>query len=66
MAVCGLALNLFISIFLDSGRPGTSTLNRFSALQSGSLMSATDSDRRVPQRYSEAPNIFSLIGLLLL
>uniref|UniRef100_A0A669C0R1 Eukaryotic translation initiation factor 4 gamma, 1a n=1 Tax=Oreochromis niloticus TaxID=8128 RepID=A0A669C0R1_ORENI len=34
----------------DSGRPGTSTLNRFSALQSGSLMSSTDSDRRVPQR----------------
>uniref|UniRef100_A0A3P9DIL5 Eukaryotic translation initiation factor 4 gamma, 1a n=1 Tax=Maylandia zebra TaxID=106582 RepID=A0A3P9DIL5_9CICH len=38
----------------DSGRPGTSTLNRFSALQSGSLMSATDSDRRVPQRSSSS------------
>uniref|UniRef100_A0AAQ5X2W3 Eukaryotic translation initiation factor 4 gamma, 1a n=1 Tax=Amphiprion ocellaris TaxID=80972 RepID=A0AAQ5X2W3_AMPOC len=35
----------------DSGRPATSTLNRFSALQqSGSLLSSTDSDRRVPQR----------------
>ncbi|CAI5641219.1 unnamed protein product [Oreochromis niloticus] len=38
----------------DSGRPGTSTLNRFSALQSGSLMSSTDSDRRVPQRSSSS------------
>ncbi|XP_053738873.1 eukaryotic translation initiation factor 4 gamma 1-like isoform X2 [Synchiropus splendidus] len=38
----------------DSGRPATSTLNRFSALQqSGSLMSA-DSDRRVPQRSSSS------------
>uniref|UniRef100_A0A4W6DTL1 Eukaryotic translation initiation factor 4 gamma, 1a n=1 Tax=Lates calcarifer TaxID=8187 RepID=A0A4W6DTL1_LATCA len=34
----------------DSGRPTTSTLNRFSALQqSGSLLSSADSDRRVPQ-----------------
>ncbi|XP_026229852.1 eukaryotic translation initiation factor 4 gamma 1a isoform X2 [Anabas testudineus] len=39
----------------DSGRPATSTLNRFSALQqSGSLMSSTDSDRRVPQRSSSS------------
>uniref|UniRef100_A0A3Q2TVJ6 Eukaryotic translation initiation factor 4 gamma, 1a n=1 Tax=Fundulus heteroclitus TaxID=8078 RepID=A0A3Q2TVJ6_FUNHE len=37
----------------DSGRPATSTLNRFSALQqSGSMSSSTDSDRRVPQRSS--------------
>uniref|UniRef100_A0A3Q0S2K1 Eukaryotic translation initiation factor 4 gamma, 1a n=1 Tax=Amphilophus citrinellus TaxID=61819 RepID=A0A3Q0S2K1_AMPCI len=34
----------------DSGRPATSTLNRFSALQSGSLLSSADTDRRVPQR----------------
>uniref|UniRef100_A0A3Q0S2G9 Eukaryotic translation initiation factor 4 gamma, 1a n=1 Tax=Amphilophus citrinellus TaxID=61819 RepID=A0A3Q0S2G9_AMPCI len=33
----------------DSGRPATSTLNRFSALQSGSLLSSADTDRRVPQ-----------------
>ena len=40
----------------DSGRSTTSTLNRFSALQqSGSLLSSTDSDRRVPQRYSATP-----------
>lgn len=34
------------------GRPATSTLNRFSALQqpSSSAGSALDSDRRVPQR----------------
>ncbi|KAI3374949.1 hypothetical protein L3Q82_021474, partial [Scortum barcoo] len=39
----------------DSGRPATSTLNRFSALQqSGSLLSSTDSDRRVPQRSSSS------------
>ncbi|XP_028988105.1 eukaryotic translation initiation factor 4 gamma 1a isoform X3 [Betta splendens] len=39
----------------DSGRPTTSTLNRFSALQqSGSLMSSADSDRRVPQRSSSS------------
>ncbi|KAM8839679.1 eukaryotic translation initiation factor 4 gamma 1-like isoform 3-T3 [Synchiropus picturatus] len=38
----------------DSGRPATSTLNRFSALQqSGSLMSS-ESDRRVPQRSSSS------------
>ncbi|XP_026170438.1 eukaryotic translation initiation factor 4 gamma 1a isoform X2 [Mastacembelus armatus] len=38
----------------DSGRPATSTLNRFSALQqSGSLLSS-DSDRRVPQRSSSS------------
>ncbi|KAK2895274.1 eukaryotic translation initiation factor 4 gamma 1-like isoform X2 [Channa argus] len=37
----------------DIGRPAISTLNRFSALQqSGSLLSSTDSDRRVPQRSS--------------
>nr|XP_046263507.1 eukaryotic translation initiation factor 4 gamma 1a isoform X3 [Scatophagus argus] len=36
----------------DSGR--TSTLNRFSALQSGSLLSSADSDRRVPQRSSSS------------
>uniref|UniRef100_A0A8C5EFX1 Eukaryotic translation initiation factor 4 gamma 1-like n=1 Tax=Gouania willdenowi TaxID=441366 RepID=A0A8C5EFX1_GOUWI len=34
-----------------SGRPATSTLNRFSALQqSSSLLSSSDTDRRVPQR----------------
>uniref|UniRef100_A0A8D3DHU4 Eukaryotic translation initiation factor 4 gamma, 1a n=1 Tax=Scophthalmus maximus TaxID=52904 RepID=A0A8D3DHU4_SCOMX len=33
----------------DSGRPATSTLNRFSALQSGSSMSSSDSD---PKRES--------------
>ncbi|XP_070829542.1 eukaryotic translation initiation factor 4 gamma 1a isoform X2 [Chaetodon trifascialis] len=38
----------------DSGRSTTSTLNRFSALQSGSLLSSTDSDRRVPQRSSSS------------
>ncbi|GLD51099.1 eukaryotic translation initiation factor 4 gamma 1-like isoform X4 [Lates japonicus] len=39
----------------DSGRPTTSTLNRFSALQqSGSLLSSADSDRRVPQRSSSS------------
>ncbi|XP_033492671.2 eukaryotic translation initiation factor 4 gamma 1a isoform X3 [Epinephelus lanceolatus] len=39
----------------DSGRPATSTLNRFSALQqSGSLLSAPDSDRRAPQRSSSS------------
>lgn len=39
----------------DSGRPTTSTLNRFSALQqSGSLLSSSDSDRRVPQRSSSS------------
>ncbi|CAJ1072258.1 eukaryotic translation initiation factor 4 gamma 1a isoform X4 [Xyrichtys novacula] len=39
----------------DSGRPATSTLNRFSALQqSGSLLSSSDSDRRVPQRSSSS------------
>ncbi|KAM9844721.1 eukaryotic translation initiation factor 4 gamma 1a [Aulostomus maculatus] len=37
----------------ESGRPTTSTLNRFSALQSGSLLSS-DSDRRVPQRSSSS------------
>ncbi|XP_032421130.1 eukaryotic translation initiation factor 4 gamma 1a isoform X6 [Xiphophorus hellerii] len=37
----------------DSGRPATSTLNRFSALQqSGAMSSSTDTDRRVPQRSS--------------
>uniref|UniRef100_A0A8C5EGH6 Eukaryotic translation initiation factor 4 gamma 1-like n=1 Tax=Gouania willdenowi TaxID=441366 RepID=A0A8C5EGH6_GOUWI len=35
----------------ESGRPATSTLNRFSALQqSSSLLSSSDTDRRVPQR----------------
>lgn len=39
----------------DSGRPATSTLNRFSALQqSGSLLSSADSDRRAPQRSSSS------------
>uniref|UniRef100_A0A8D0ADR4 Eukaryotic translation initiation factor 4 gamma, 1a n=1 Tax=Sander lucioperca TaxID=283035 RepID=A0A8D0ADR4_SANLU len=39
----------------DSGRPATSTLNRFSALQqSGSLLSSTDSDRRAPPRSSSS------------
>lgn len=39
----------------DSGRPATSTLNRFSALQqSGSLLSSSDSDRRAPQRSSSS------------
>ncbi|XP_078791297.1 eukaryotic translation initiation factor 4 gamma 1a isoform X4 [Oryzias latipes] len=39
----------------DSGRPATSTLNRFSALQqSGSLMASTETDRRVPQRSSSS------------
>uniref|UniRef100_A0A3B4WYX0 Eukaryotic translation initiation factor 4 gamma, 1a n=1 Tax=Seriola lalandi dorsalis TaxID=1841481 RepID=A0A3B4WYX0_SERLL len=39
----------------NSGRPTTSTLNRFSALQqSGSLLSSSDSDRRVPQRSSSS------------
>lgn len=38
----------------DSGRPATSTLNRFSALQSGSLLSSTDTDRRVPHRSSSS------------
>ncbi|KAK5613699.1 hypothetical protein CRENBAI_017375 [Crenichthys baileyi] len=37
----------------DSGRPATSTLNRFSALQqSGTMSSSADTDRRVPQRSS--------------
>uniref|UniRef100_A0A3B5M5J0 Eukaryotic translation initiation factor 4 gamma, 1a n=1 Tax=Xiphophorus couchianus TaxID=32473 RepID=A0A3B5M5J0_9TELE len=37
----------------NSGRPATSTLNRFSALQqSGAMSSSTDTDRRVPQRSS--------------
>ncbi|KAI1893865.1 hypothetical protein AGOR_G00128060 [Albula goreensis] len=42
----------------DSGRPATSTLNRFSALQqsapSASAPSGVDSDRRVPQRSSSS------------
>lgn len=39
----------------DSGRPATSTLNRFSALQqSGSLLSSADSERRAPQRSSSS------------
>ncbi|XP_059200082.1 eukaryotic translation initiation factor 4 gamma 1a isoform X2 [Centropristis striata] len=39
----------------DTGRPATSTLNRFSALQqSGSLLSSADSDRRAPQRSSSS------------
>ncbi|XP_029308570.1 eukaryotic translation initiation factor 4 gamma 1a isoform X2 [Cottoperca gobio] len=39
----------------DTGRPATSTVNRFSALQqSGSLQSSTDSDRRAPQRSSSS------------
>ncbi|CAB1442508.1 unnamed protein product [Pleuronectes platessa] len=37
----------------DSGRPAPST-NRFSALQSGSSLSSSDSDRRVPQRSSSS------------
>uniref|UniRef100_A0A3Q3MTM0 Eukaryotic translation initiation factor 4 gamma, 1a n=1 Tax=Labrus bergylta TaxID=56723 RepID=A0A3Q3MTM0_9LABR len=40
---------------LNSGRPATSTLNRFSALQqAGSVSSSSDSDRRVPQRSSSS------------
>ena len=55
-------VNLFFSSSLDPGRPATSTLNRFSALQqSGSLLSSSDSDRRVPQRYSPTANISSLL-----
>ncbi|XP_028328040.1 eukaryotic translation initiation factor 4 gamma 1a isoform X2 [Gouania willdenowi] len=39
----------------ESGRPATSTLNRFSALQqSSSLLSSSDTDRRVPQRSSSS------------
>nr|XP_040026889.1 eukaryotic translation initiation factor 4 gamma 1a isoform X4 [Gasterosteus aculeatus aculeatus] len=39
----------------ESGRPATSTLNRFSALQqSGSLSATTDSDRKAPQRSSSS------------
>ncbi|XP_036391933.1 eukaryotic translation initiation factor 4 gamma 1-like isoform X3 [Megalops cyprinoides] len=42
----------------ESGRPATSTLNRFSALQqpasSASAPSSADSDRRVPQRSSSS------------
>ncbi|KAJ8367840.1 hypothetical protein SKAU_G00078680 [Synaphobranchus kaupii] len=42
----------------ESGRPATSTLNRFSALQqsapSASAPSTADSDRRVPQRSSSS------------
>ncbi|XP_067310107.1 eukaryotic translation initiation factor 4 gamma 1a isoform X2 [Pseudorasbora parva] len=42
----------------DQGRPATSTLNRFSALQqsgqSSSSSSSLDSDRRVPQRNSSS------------
>ncbi|XP_068593625.1 eukaryotic translation initiation factor 4 gamma 1a isoform X2 [Cebidichthys violaceus] len=39
----------------DTGRPATSTLNRFSALQqSGSVAASTDSDRRAPQRSSSS------------
>ncbi|XP_024130240.1 eukaryotic translation initiation factor 4 gamma 1a isoform X2 [Oryzias melastigma] len=39
----------------DSGRPATSTLNRFSALQqSSSSMSSAETDRRVPQRSSSS------------
>lgn len=37
----------------ESSRPATSTLNRFSALQSGSLPSS-ETDRRVPQRSSSS------------
>ncbi|KAK7945629.1 hypothetical protein WMY93_001357 [Mugilogobius chulae] len=37
----------------DSNRPATSTLNRFSALQSGSL-SLSETDRRIPQRSSSS------------
>ncbi|KAJ3594964.1 hypothetical protein NHX12_004269 [Muraenolepis orangiensis] len=36
----------------DSGRPATSTVNRFTALQQSGTPSAGDSDRRVPQRSS--------------
>lgn len=46
-------LSQAVSSCLDAGRSTTSTLNRFSALQqSGALSSTSDSDRRVPQRYS--------------
>ncbi|XP_041656970.1 eukaryotic translation initiation factor 4 gamma 1-like isoform X3 [Cheilinus undulatus] len=38
----------------SAGRPGTSTLNRFSALQQPSSSSSVDSDRRVPQRNSSS------------
>ncbi|KAF7648962.1 hypothetical protein LDENG_00149320 [Lucifuga dentata] len=38
----------------DSGRPATSTLNRFSALQQSGPLASTDSDRRVPQRSSSS------------
>ncbi|XP_061588278.1 eukaryotic translation initiation factor 4 gamma 1a isoform X2 [Cololabis saira] len=39
----------------ESGRPATSTLNRFSALQqSSSTTASTESDRRVPQRSSSS------------
>ncbi|XP_060902127.1 eukaryotic translation initiation factor 4 gamma 1-like isoform X3 [Labrus mixtus] len=36
------------------GRPGASTLNRFSALQQSSSSISADSDRRVPQRNSSS------------
>ncbi|KAK9515856.1 hypothetical protein VZT92_026458 [Zoarces viviparus] len=39
----------------ETGRPATSTVNRFSALQqSGSVAASTDSDRRAPQRSSSS------------
>ncbi|KAK9523209.1 hypothetical protein VZT92_019616 [Zoarces viviparus] len=39
----------------ETGRPATSTINRFSALQqSGSVAASTDSDRRAPQRSSSS------------
>lgn len=38
----------------DSSRPATSTLNRFSALQSGSLMSSSEFDRRVSHTSSSS------------
>uniref|UniRef100_A0A673C9Y2 Eukaryotic translation initiation factor 4 gamma 1-like n=1 Tax=Sphaeramia orbicularis TaxID=375764 RepID=A0A673C9Y2_9TELE len=55
----------FISLtyFEHSGRPATSTLNRFSALQqSGSLLSSSDSDRRVPQRYPATNNVSGILS----
>lgn len=55
--------NASVLWFLDSGRPATSTLNRFSALQQSSSLSSTESDRRAPQRYTEIHHTKMLLVL---
>lgn len=64
---CGWRVNITTRLFSfsckDTGRSTTSTLNRFSALQqSGSLLSSSDSDRRVPQRYAAAADPFFVLS----